>query len=78
MFTRRFNPPMRPMVEAYPGLTFNPDYRGTEGFIQVSFPPQSYTVDKMVREAVLQAPKVKVVKDPTGGDVGIFQLNDTC
>ncbi|KAF5329741.1 hypothetical protein D9619_009175 [Psilocybe cf. subviscida] len=64
-----FNPPSQSMVDAYPGLTFNPEYRGAEGSIQISFPPQSYTVDKMVRQAILQMPDVDVVGDPTGGDI---------
>ncbi|KAF5329742.1 hypothetical protein D9619_009174 [Psilocybe cf. subviscida] len=57
------------MVDAYPGLTFNPEYRVAEGSIQISFPPQSYTVDKVVRDAILQIPNVEVIGDPTGGDI---------
>lgn len=63
----RFHPPAKEQTDLFPH-TFDPNFRGTSGPVQVTIPPTVYTIDKLVQETLVNQ-GLKVINDPYGGDV---------
>lgn len=66
-YVRSFHVPTKERTDLYPH-TYDLDFRGTSGPIQVTFPPHYHAVDTLVNETLVNK-GLKANKDPHGGDV---------
>jgi hypothetical protein len=65
--TNRFHAAAEEQAAVYPH-TFNPEYHGTKGPIQVSTPHHAHTLDYLFQQSLTNK-GLKTVHDPYGGDV---------
>ena len=66
---RSFHVPAKEQTDLYP-YTYDLNFWGTSGPIQVTVPPHYHTVDGLVNQTLINR-GLKATKDPHGGDVRI-------
>ncbi|RDB23961.1 Versicolorin B synthase [Hypsizygus marmoreus] len=62
-----FIPPVKELTDLYPH-TYDAEYRGTSGPIQVTIPAQIHTIDALFQKTLVNMGH-KAIKDPYGGDI---------